>query len=47
MLLLPSIAVNNQEFAAELPTIPEGEYGLDPVLPIILIRLVATVNVNK
>ena len=46
MLLLSSVAVNNQEFA-ELPAIPKGVCGLDPVPPIILILLVPTVNVNK
>lgn len=46
VLLLSSVAVNNQEFA-ELPTIPKGECGTDPVPHVILILLVPTVNVNK
>lgn len=46
MFLLPSIAGNNQEFA-EFPTILKGECGLDPVLPIIFILFIPTVNVNK
>lgn len=46
MFLLPFIAGNNQKFA-EFPTILKGECGLDPVLPIIFILFIPTVNVNK